>query len=184
MTREAAADMARLPNQTVALHWWHEVMELIAVCGQLGPDRPVPYHHLAGGVRGLLVSRTFELWTHGDDIRQAVGRPLDLLDEDRLSLMVSDLMDVLPLGLGLTGQAYPGKTARFEVTGAGGGTFVVPLELGQPAGTPDIAVTVDALELCRLAANRLDQSELDTQVTGDSSLLDGLLVAASSFAAD
>ena len=55
VTREAAADMARLPNQTVALHWWHEVMELIAVCGQLGPDRPVPYHHLAGGVRGLLV---------------------------------------------------------------------------------------------------------------------------------
>ena len=34
------------------------------------------------------------------------------------------------------------------------------------------------------SANRLDQSELDTQVTGDSSLLDGLFVAAGSFAAD
>ena len=64
---------------------------------------------------------------HGDDIRQAVGQPFSLLDEARLSLMVSELMGALPIGVMLKGDALPGKTARFNVTGSGGGTFDVPL---------------------------------------------------------
>ena len=74
-----------------------EVLELLTACAELGPDEPVRFHHLPG-TRGLMVLRTFELWTHGDDIRQAVGRPLDLLDEGRLSMMVSELMSALPSG--------------------------------------------------------------------------------------
>ena len=41
---------------------WLEALSLIAAGGELGPDQPIRYHHLAGSVRGVLVSRTFELW--------------------------------------------------------------------------------------------------------------------------
>ena len=184
VTREAAAELADQPNDVVARRWWTEVLDLIGACGELGPDQPVRYHHLAGSVRGLLVSRTFELWTHGDDIRQAVGLPLNLLDEGRLSLMVGELMGALPIGVALTGDVLPGRTARFIVTGTGGGTFDVPLDPTEPPGAPDIVVTTDSIGLCRVAANRLRLGDLEAGVEGDSSLLEVVLVAATAFAAD
>jgi uncharacterized protein (TIGR03083 family) len=183
-TRRAAADMSGLAVDDVVRTWWREVLQVIAVCGELGPDHPVRYHHLAGSVRGLLVSRTFELWTHGDDIRQATGRPLDLLDEARLSLMVSELMAALPIGMALAGGTEPGRTARFELSGWGGGTFTVPLAFGEEAGSPDIVIRTDTLRLCRLAANRLAPEELGAEVEGDPTLLAPVLAATAAFAAD
>ena len=93
-------------------------------------------------------------------------------------------MGALPIGVALTGEALPGRTARFHVTGPGGGTFDVPLALGEPAGAPDIVVTTDSIGLCRLAANRLGRGELEVDVEGDDSLLEVVLVAATAFAAD
>jgi hypothetical protein len=132
----------------------------------------------------LLVVRTFELWTHGDDIRHAIGQPLDTLDESRLALMVSELMTVLPMGLALSGCSQPGRTARLHVTGSGGGTFDVPLGVGDAVGALDIVVTVDAIDLCRLAANRLAPDALAVAVEGDRGLLEPMLIGAAAFASD
>ncbi len=184
VAREAAADLAGSPDRAVARQWWCEVLELLSACAELGPDHPVRSHHLPGTVRSLLVIRTFELWTHGDDIRQAVGRPLDLLDEPRLSLMVGDLMGALSIGTVLTGMAHPGRTARFHLHGPGGGTFDVPLAFGEDPGTPDIVITTGTVELCRVAANRLAPGALGAEVEGDASLLEPVLLAAAAFAAD
>ncbi len=98
--------------------------------------------------------------------------------------MVSELMSALPIGVALTGDVLPGRTARFNVTGAGGGTFDVPLALSESPGAPDIVVTTDAIGLCRVAANRLHRSELECAVEGDHALLEVVLVAATAFAAD
>jgi uncharacterized protein (TIGR03083 family) len=184
VTWDAARDMADLADEEVAGAWWREVLALISACAELGPEYPLRYHHLAGGVRGLLVSRTFELWAHGDDIRQAVGQPLDLLDEPRLTLMVRELMNALPFGVALTGSSLPGQTARFDLSGPGGGTFDVPLDLSGPAGVPDIVITTDVIALCRLAANRLATDDLGADVNGDQGLLQPVLAAAGAFAAD
>ena len=75
--------------------WWSRCRELIAVCGTTRPaprGRVPPSRRL---VRGMLVVRTFELWTHDDDIRRAVDLPPNVLDDERLALMSSDLMGVL-----------------------------------------------------------------------------------------
>jgi uncharacterized protein (TIGR03083 family) len=184
VTRKIASDLSDEDDATVAVTWWQEFMVLISACAELGPDHAARYHHLAGTVRVLLVARTFELWAHGDDIRAATERPLDLLDEGRLSLMVGELMGGLPLGLALVGASAPGKTARFELSGAGGGTFTVPLAFDTSAGTPDVLVRTDTVSLCRLAANRLRPSELSAIVEGDRSLLAPLLAGAAAFSAD
>ena len=128
----AASDLVAVTGAQLARAWWLAVMAVIGACGELGPNRPVEYHDLPGTVRGLLVLRTFELWTHGDDIRDATDQPLNLLDEGRLSLMVNELMRVLPLGLVLAGCPQPGRTARLNLTGPGGGSF----DVASPPATP------------------------------------------------
>jgi hypothetical protein len=132
----------------------------------------------------MLVVRTFELWTHDDDIRRAVNRPPNLLDDARLALMSSDLMNVLNLGMALSGTTQPGRSARINITGSGGATYDVALAPGETAGLPDITITTSALDLCRLAANRLTADLLDIDVEGDRSLLEPILVGATAFAAD
>jgi uncharacterized protein (TIGR03083 family) len=180
----AAAELANEPSEFVARTWWLEVLDVVAACGELGPDYQVAYHHLSGSLRGLLVVRTFELWTHGDDIRQATNQPLNLLDESRLSLMVNELMRVLPLGLALSGCPQPGRTARLKLTGLGGGSFDVALAPGEPLGEPDITLTAYVIDLCRLASNRLAREEFDVGITGDRGLLEPILDGATAFAAD
>jgi uncharacterized protein (TIGR03083 family) len=172
------------PGASVSATWWRETLAVVGACGELGPDHLVGYHHLSGPVRGFLVVRTFELWTHGDDIRGATHRPFDLLDEGRLSLMVNQLMAGMPLGLALSGCPQPGRTARFNLTGAGGGRFDVPLAPGDTPGEPDVTLTTDVIGICRLAANRLSSDQLVVVVEGDEGLVDPILVGATAFAAD
>jgi uncharacterized protein (TIGR03083 family) len=184
VSQVAAADVAGADGPTLARTWWHDVMGLIAAAGELGPDQPLTFHDLPGSLRGLLVIRTFELWTHNDDIRRALGRTLSLLDDDRLTLMSTQLMGSLPHGLALTGTTRPGRTARFNLSGPGAGSFDVALAPGEVPGPPDVTIWTSTLDLCRLAANRIAVDALDAVVDGDRSLLEPVLVGATAFAMD
>ena len=184
VSQHAAADMADATGEEIAKAWWHGVTRLIAVCGELDPQHEVAYHHLGGAVRGMLVVRTFELWTHDDDIRRAVNRPAHPLDGDRLVLMSSELMSVLNLGMALSETTRPGHTARFNLMGPGGGSYDVALSPGEIAGLPEITITTTALDICRLASNRLTADLIDLAVDGDRSLLEPILVGATAFACD
>jgi uncharacterized protein (TIGR03083 family) len=184
VTMAASAELADEPPALAARRWWHDVLLVMAACAELGPEHPVSYHHLAGSLRGLLLVRTFELWVHGDDVRKAIGRPLDLLDENRLTLMSGQLMQVLPLGMGLSGCPRPGRSALVELTGTGGATFTIPLAPGEEAGEPDVRIRVGTIEFCRFASNRLDREALELEIDGDASLLEPMLVGATAFAAD
>jgi hypothetical protein len=133
----------------------------------------------------MLVVRTFEMWTHDDDIRRAVGLAPNQLDDDRLRLMSAALVGSLAGGMALMGTTQKGRTAHIELTGAGGGTsFDIALAYGDDAGPVDLAITVDALDLCRLASNRMPIDRIDLDVEGDSSLLEPVLVGATAFALD
>ena len=184
VSREAAADLVDATGPDIAQAWWHEVTRLIAVCTELDPQHEVAYHHLAGSIRGMLVVRTFELWTHDDDIRLALHRPPNMLDGDRLALMSGDLMNVLNLGMAILGTTQPGRTARINLMGPGGAAYEVALSPGDVAGVPDITITTSVLELCRLASNRVSVDVIDLAVDGDRSLLEPILVGATAFACD
>jgi uncharacterized protein (TIGR03083 family) len=183
--RRASSDLDGAADADVARAWWLEVLQLIAASAELGPDQSVAYHHLSGSLRGMLVIRTFELWTHHNDIRRAVGLPTNELDERRLTPMSSSLMGSLSGGMALSGTARPGRTARITLTGLGRArTFDVALTPGGVAGDPDIVIEVNTIDLCRLAANRLSRDMIDVKVDGDRSLLEPILVGATAFAMD
>ena len=78
----------------------------------------------------------------------------------------------------------PGRTTRLDLTGEGGGRYDVALAPGDPVGEPDIVLTVDVLDFCRVAARRLDWDQLDLTVEGERPLTRPVLVGASTFAAD
>ena len=181
----AAADLAGAGPAELARAWWLEVMQLIGACGELGPDRTVAYHHLSGSIRGLLVVRTFELWTHDEDIRVATGQPPNELDAPRLALMVGKLMELLPVGMAMQATSRPGRAATIRLRGPNGWvSYAVPLEPGGLAGPPDVVISTGALDICRLAANRLPLDQLDAVVEGDRSLLEPVLVGATAFSMD
>lgn len=165
---------------------------LAAVCAALeglgadGLDRTARFHALEAPLPAILIVRTFELWTHHEDVRRSTGQALAPPDPGRLTLMTETAVGALPLAMALTGTTAPGRTARIVLTGAGAGTWVTALG-GDGAGlgaAPDVVLVADALEFCRLAARRVTPEELAVEVEGDGELAHRVLVGAAAFAAD
>jgi uncharacterized protein (TIGR03083 family) len=131
-----------------------------------------------------LVARAFENWVHRDDLRQVRGRPAAPPPGPEVHLMAQLSMQTLPAALQLAGQARPGHTARVVLTGDGGGEWTVPLEPGPTSASaaPEVTLTTDVVDWCRLAAERIEPRDLAHDVDGDDELADELLVAASAFA--
>jgi uncharacterized protein (TIGR03083 family) len=172
------------PTSVLVDRWIHAARRLAALASSSPPDTPVAVNDIPTTVRGMLVLRTFEVWTHHEDVCRATGRPRPLLDGSRLRLMSSDLMDVLPAALTVTGVAQPGRTVRIVLTGLGGGTFVRPMTMDGAVGTPDVVITSDVVDFCRLAAQRIAPDDLDATIEGDAMLAQFVLQAAGAFARD
>jgi uncharacterized protein (TIGR03083 family) len=129
----------------------------------------------------LLVS-AFEIWTHTDDIRRALGRPLDVPSAAALRTMAEGSMTMVPAALEASGRVREGRTARIVLTGPGGGDWTVPMAPGGEVGEPDVAITLSVVEWCRRFSERLSAEDLDLAVRGDRRLADDLVAAAPVFA--
>jgi uncharacterized protein (TIGR03083 family) len=183
-TRPVIAELANTSARDVARHW-HETARQVATAAARGDQRRrVTFHDLRISVAGFLVTRTFELWAHGMDIAMATGRALPALDEQRMSLLSSELMTFVPQALAYRRSSVPGRTVRFVLTGSAGGVYDVPLAPGDGAGEPDAVVVVDTVDLCRVAARRLAPMQLDTRVEGDRELVGRVLADLDALARD
>lgn len=110
-----------------------------------------------------------------------VGRPLA---DAQMALMSSRLMEALPGALLYRGLAIPDRTVRFVLTGPAGGCYDIPL--GEDAD-PTIATTTivaDVVDVCRVAAARLDPPDLDCTIDGDVDLAQLVLANIDAFARD
>jgi hypothetical protein len=131
----------------------------------------------------LLISRAFETWIHADDIRRAVGRPLEPPRAADLHRMADFSLRNLPIWLELSGRAHPGQTARVVLTGDGGGTWLVPMAHETPA-SEEVAVELelDVVAWCHRVGERVTADAVVTHVTGDAALAVDLLESASAVA--
>ncbi len=151
-----------------------------------GLDAVVGLHGLRMALGPLLIVRTFELWTHEEDIRRATGRALRAPDGASLRLMTDLAITLLPGVAATTGDV--GRSARIVLTGAGGGTWQTALTgtpgVVVPEGPVDVRIVMDAVEFCRLAANRVDPSAPAADVTGDDALAHRLFAGVAALALD
>lgn len=146
--------------------------------GPFGPD-------LAATV---LLLRTFDVWTHEQDIRSALGRHGDL-DSRAASVCVSTVMLQLPRLIVKGADLEPGQAVIIDVTGptvARLGVRVVADEQGRPRGQvmpadppPDGATTVSLSTeaFTRRAAGRRSVSETAYSVVGDDAIARRVLEA-------
>jgi uncharacterized protein (TIGR03083 family) len=166
---------------------WNEVVDRVLDHLASLDDRQterVMFNGFDFSIRSLLIARTFEVWTHSEDICRAVGRSPATPDPSRLRLMTGAAVGALPLGMLITGREPRGRTVRMVLTGDGGGTWVQALELDTAPG-PDVDTTLvaDAVEFCRVAAKRRSPDQLVRTVVGDDELAADVLGAVAIFAA-
>jgi mycothiol maleylpyruvate isomerase-like protein len=166
---------------------WLEVSA--AVCAHVttldseGLRQRIKFHMLETRVTTALTVRVFEIWTHIEDLCRTLRRDPPPLDAARLHLMSHAAVHAIPLGM-LLGNIDGGQhTARIVLTGRGGGVWNQPLQLGLEAGEPAVTIVADAVEFCRLAAQRIAPADLDAEVDGPMDLAITVLRGASVFAA-
>jgi uncharacterized protein (TIGR03083 family) len=124
---------------------------------------------IVADVSFLLVVRVFELWTHDNDLRRAVGLSRVEPDPDRLWLMTRTVMPVV--------DRIGGDHMRIVLTGAGGGVW--------PAQRDEVAeIAVDAIDFCRRVANRMPLDHLNADINGDVTAANTILTDLATLALD
>ena len=176
--------LSAAPGPEIAERWHDLATQVVAAAATVPADLAVLAHDLPTDAEGLLVLRTFELWAHMHDVAHATGRPVPDLDTPRMALMSERLMTVMPFAVAMRGNAAPGHTARFVLTGPAGGCYTVPLDPSEAPGEPDTTIVVDTTELCRVAARRLDPADLPVTIEGDVELAGRILASADALAKD
>jgi uncharacterized protein (TIGR03083 family) len=179
------AERLRHPSETRQA-WERSAWSVVGLLEAAGPDlftRRIDLYGIPTSARTAVVARMFELWTHADDVRRALGQPLVDPDAERLAAMSDVATRSLPTGMTLSGKARPGQSAKVVLLGGGGGTWTVPLALGDAGGPPAVTVVADVVDFCRVAATRLDPASLDHDVEGDPELAGDVLRAVAIFAA-
>lgn len=179
ITARAAPEIVGFSRHQVEALWRDRRDALAAVA------RTVPAEQHAAGYTAsdVLVIRAFEAWTHADDIGAAVGRRLPAPSAPVVRTMTELAMRSMPLALAVTDRAHRGRTARFVLTGPGGGEWLVPCAPGDTAGpTADVEIRVSAVDWCRRFADRMARDELAYEVAGDAGLARDLVDAAPAFA--
>ena len=179
-TQAAAVRQAAGAPAGTRAEWRHAADRTLDLVRSADGRAVVALHGLRLPVRTLLIVRAFELWTHENDIRRAVGWAASVPDPSTLRLMTDLAAGLLPqAGAGL-GEA---TDVRLVLTGPGGGTWDVTVGSGPPAAA-SVAIVTDAVGFCRLAANRVTPAELDVSVTGDPARAAAVMFAVTTLALD
>lgn len=146
-------------------------------------DADVEWLGLALKRDNLLIARAFENWTHRDALRRVRGQASAPPPPPEMHLMAEMSMRTLSFGLFATDRSRPGRLARVVLTGDSGGDWRVRMGPDVERDVePDVTVTTDVVDWCRVASERLPGADLPRVVDGDEHLAEDLLVAASAFA--
>jgi uncharacterized protein (TIGR03083 family) len=162
---------------------WRQSVEQVADWAITGASGPLPWLGISLPRDTILVIRAFETWIHANDIRRAVGFLLESPRPAHLHRMAEFSMQSLPAWLEVTGRPHPGCSARIVLTGAGGGSWRVPLALGEAdvvevdgSDPADVVIETDVLDWCHRVGGRLATSAISVRVDGTDVLAEELAV--------
>ena len=179
---EIRHELMRAPQDTVNA-WDRCASATVAALGadpEMDAGRNVIMHGWPFTVGSVLIARGFEVWTHADDIRRALGRRLVSPAAADLRAMSSFSVVSLPLLVPVVEPLVPVGPSRVVLTGAGGGTFDLPGAHHDDGR--QVTIVTDIVDYCRVVARRIAPDERDATIEGDGQLAGALLAAARIFA--
>jgi uncharacterized protein (TIGR03083 family) len=180
-TRPQATD-ARSPQQTRRA-WRDATDTTLEAVTHADPDADVAVYGLRLSVSALLIVRAFELWIHENDIRRAVGLPPSVPDLSTLRLMTALATRLLPGAVTGHDSGGWGCDLHLVLTGGGGGTWDMALR-PQASERTRVDIVTDAVDFCRLVANRIAPDDLVAHVDGDGRSARRILTAVATLALD
>ncbi|MEV4114430.1 maleylpyruvate isomerase family mycothiol-dependent enzyme [Nonomuraea sp. NPDC049695] len=130
-------------------------------------------------LRQALIQRTFETWTHADDIRAATERSQAPPRPEHVHMIAEFGLALLPRAMK---EPRRGVSATVMLTGPGGGTWTVPLS--RSSGHVAVLLSADAVGFCRLLANRRPPDSFPYAAEGDAALARDLISAAATLGCD
>lgn len=158
---------------------WHAAVDRTRALAEAEPgDTIVAIYGLCFRLDDLLVVRAFELWTHENDIRRAVGLAPSVPDDATLCLMTALAIQLLPLGVARVGLSSSSLDLHLVLTGPGGGAWDLTVGDG-PGARAATTIVTDVVGFCRLVANRVSPAELEVVVEGADRAYEVLAGAAS-----
>ncbi|MDP9463678.1 MAG: maleylpyruvate isomerase family mycothiol-dependent enzyme [Actinomycetota bacterium] len=157
---EAANEFARTSDALITY---------LAHLDERGLASPARFGPVTADVRFLLLVRVFELWTHDNDLRRAVGLGRVEPDADRLWMMTRAVMPSV--------HRISGERIRIVLTGAGGGVWPAP-------GDEIAEIAIDSVAFCRRVANRMPIDDLRADISGDTTAANDTLNALATLALD
>jgi uncharacterized protein (TIGR03083 family) len=166
-TQPAAERQAGRSPEATRREWRTAADRTLAAVARADLAALTPMHGMRLSLGALLVVRAFELWIHENDIRGVVGLSPSVPDPATLRLMTELAVGLLPHGVALVRSDVPPVDVHLVLTGAGGGTWDVavgPRTAATPA--PEVGIVADAVDFCRLVADRIGPVGLRANVTG------------------
>jgi uncharacterized protein (TIGR03084 family) len=147
-----------LPDGQLLARWSAGASRLIDVLDAMDLSTRVTW--VAGDLsaRSLATTRLAESWIHTGDVADALGVTLE--PTDRLRQIARLAWRTLPYAFASEGLTMAGPV-RFRLTAPGGGGWV--FEPDEPAVT---TITGPAVELCAVAARRVDPSATSLEAVG------------------
>lgn len=163
----AIAQRGRAPAETHA-EWREAAGRTSTLVRTADPGQVVVVHGVRLPLGSLLVVRAFELWTHENDVRAAVGLPASAPDPSTLELMTDLAAKLLPHGVARVDPRSTPIDLHLVLTGTGGGTWDIALgnRSGELGEVPDVLIVASAIGFCRLVANRIRPGDLEPHLSG------------------
>ncbi|MEO3813941.1 maleylpyruvate isomerase family mycothiol-dependent enzyme [Sphaerisporangium sp. B11E5] len=172
----------RDPQETRA-DWRAQAEAICARAVTMDATVPVGPGGISLPVGDHLLARMLETWIHTDDAATVLGVPLPRPLPAHIHPTADFCARLVPWTMALSGMTPGAKALRLRLTGPGGGTWHVPLDLsavampheGQPS---DVSITCDTVAFCFLLGGRGAPATFPADVTGDAALAADVLTAA------
>lgn len=125
-------------------------------------------------VEQLMRIRSFDIWLHEQDIRDALDRPGGE-DTDAAHMAAARMLEVLPMLFVKGASATNGQSLQLILTGPGvSGTWGIVVDGGRAhfadVVSPTVTITMSWPLFARRCGGRISVSEVDTGVVGDQGL--------------
>ncbi|GAA2581034.1 maleylpyruvate isomerase family mycothiol-dependent enzyme [Actinomadura fulvescens] len=182
-----AAEEGRSPQQTRET-WRAQADVLCARLAEVDPATPASPDGLPIPVRDAILARGLETWVHADDAARTSALRLPPPVAGHLHPMAGFCVRLLPWTLLASGGDGTGPAVRVTLTGAGGGTWHVPLDVNDTGGVreggqgdAEAHIVTDGVAFCFLLGGRVDPGALPAAIEGDRELARRVLAAAPAF---